>query len=199
VPTTWQREDGVPIPFENTLDEIRKFEDFDEGQRVAFIKWNAQSGWQNATSAYKGITTKDIAQGKLDNYIRQYARDVRDYGRPLFMSPICAEFNGGYWNCGPAVNRSLTVDDFIQAWRRVVNLFRQEGATNVSWVWNQCPHPEAGFLLKHSGPVTTTSTGQGSTCTTPSRRPASRRHISSQWRMGSRSSWGSGAPASPVP
>jgi hypothetical protein len=145
VPTTWQREDGVPIPFENTLEEIRKFHDFGYGQRVAFIKWNAQSGWDNSTSAYRGITTRDIVQGKLDGYIHQYARDVRAYGRPLFISPICAEFNGGYWNCGPAVNRSITVADFITAWRRVVDIFRSEGATNVAWVWNPMPPPNGGL------------------------------------------------------
>ncbi len=145
VPTTWQRADGVPIPFANTLDEIKKFQAFNAGQIVPFIKWNAQSGWDNMDSSYRGITTRDVAQGRLDEYIHAYARDIRDYGGAVFMSPICAEFNGGFWSCGPAVNRRLTVDDFIAAWRRTVDIFRAEGADNVAWVWNPMPPTTGGM------------------------------------------------------
>src|SRR5438552_2120135 len=30
IPATWQRDDGVAIPFENTLEEIRKFKQFND-------------------------------------------------------------------------------------------------------------------------------------------------------------------------
>jgi hypothetical protein len=136
VPTIWQWESGAPIPFENTLEEIRRFEAFNGGQIVPFIKWNAQTGWDVARQPYRGITAHDVAQGKLDDYIRQYARDVRAYGRPLFISPVCAEFNGEWPTCSPNGNAALTLADFIGAWRRTVDLFRAEGVTNVAWVWN---------------------------------------------------------------
>ncbi len=137
VPTTWQREDGAPIPFENTLEEIRRFQDVNRGQIVPFVKWNAQSGWNVTSPSYRGITTRDVAEGKLDDYIHDYARAVRDYGGPLFLSPLCVEFNATMWrSCSPVANPTLSANDFIAAWRRIVDIFRAESVTNVAWVWN---------------------------------------------------------------
>jgi len=83
-----------------------------------------------------GITTKDIASGEFDGYIAQYARDVKAYGLPLFIVPICSEFNGSWWQlCSPKANSNLTRQDFVDAWHRVVDIFRQEGVTNVAWLW----------------------------------------------------------------
>jgi beta-mannanase len=105
-------------------------------QIVPYINWNAYTGLDPDNPQYKGITTKDVAAGKLDDYIRQYARDAKVYGQPLFISPICKEFNGNWWyNCSPKANPALTEADFVNAWRRVVDIFRQEGVTNVAWVW----------------------------------------------------------------
>jgi Glycosyl hydrolase family 26 len=138
VPATWQRDDGVPIPFENALEDIHKLENFGGTRIVPYLKWYAQTGFGNAGGP-RAITTRDIEQGKLDDYIRKYARDVRDYGRPIFITPICAEFNGEWWNCSPGGNPSLTAADFVNAWRRTVDLFRTEGAANVAWVWAPIP------------------------------------------------------------
>jgi hypothetical protein len=143
VPTTWQTETGDPIPFANALDEIRRFESFGGRRITPFLKWNAQSGWEDNQASYRGIMTKDVAAGSLDTYIRQYARDVRAWGRPIFISPVCAEFNGNWWrSCSPLANPAITHADFTNSWRRVVELFRQEGATNVAWVWNPVLIPD---------------------------------------------------------
>ncbi|MBU6414831.1 hypothetical protein KGQ34_01115 [Patescibacteria group bacterium] len=64
------------------------------------------------------------------------------------MRLICGEFNGNWWrNCSPRANPVLTKQDFIDAWRRVVDIFRQEDATNVAWVWtpNSFPPPPADW------------------------------------------------------
>jgi hypothetical protein len=133
----------VPIPFENALDQIRAFQAFNGGHIVPYIKWNAQSGFDVSIETYHGITSRDVADGKLDGYIHEYARAVRAYGGPLFMSPVCSEFNGRWWaNCSPLYNPKLTVTDFIAAWRRTVDIFRLEGVTNVAWVWNPVPNFE---------------------------------------------------------
>ncbi len=142
VPTTWQRDDGAPIPFENTLDEIRRFSSLHGGKIVPYIKWNAQTGWDVTKPAYRGINTRDVAQGKLDGYIREYAQAVRAYGGPLFISPVCAEFNGNWWrSCSPGADVTLSVGDFVAAWRQTVDIFRAEGVTNVAWVWNSIQAP----------------------------------------------------------
>jgi hypothetical protein len=66
-PTVWQRDDGAPIPFENVLADIQKTAPFNGGKIVPYIKWNAQTGWDAGNPAYKGITSRDVAQGKLDD------------------------------------------------------------------------------------------------------------------------------------
>jgi hypothetical protein len=90
------------------------------------------------------ITTRDVASGAYDGYIRQYARDVKAYGQPLFVVPFCTEVNGSWWpSCSPKANPALTRADFVNAWRRVVDIFRQQGVTNVAWVWAlNTPLPE---------------------------------------------------------
>src|SRR5438093_7412904 len=40
-----------------------------------------------------------------------------------------------WWAVSPLANPRLTTEDFVQAWRRVVDIFRAVGATNVSWAW----------------------------------------------------------------
>jgi beta-mannanase len=46
-------------------------------------------------------------------------------------------------NCSPRANRALKASNFVRAWRRVVDIFKAEGVTNVSWVWNMNTFPPA--------------------------------------------------------
>lgn len=112
--------------FSNVLGEARRISSA-MGPSVTFnVDWHVNFVY----------TPKDIAAGKSDGYIKQYARDVKNYGKPLFIQPLCGEFNGNWdTSCSPKVNPDLTSDDFVNAWQRVVDIFRQEGVTNVAWVW----------------------------------------------------------------
>jgi beta-mannanase len=102
---------------------------------VPMLEWQGDS-----------VTTKDIASGNLDGYIRQFARDVKEYKQPLFIRLICGEFNGSWWAfCSPKANPALTVQDFVDAWRRVVDIFRQEGVTNIALVWTPVTPTPPGF------------------------------------------------------
>jgi hypothetical protein len=137
----WQDDSGNPVPFYSPSSgpgawpHIQLVHQY-WPQIVPYITWDAATGWGNDSLSYYGITTKDVAAGRLDDYIRQYARDTKVYGQPLFISPICKEFNlRDHRNCSPKANPALTEADFISAWRRVVDIFRQEGVANVAWVW----------------------------------------------------------------
>jgi len=142
LPAIWQNNDGTMNNFSNELREITKFNNFNDHTVNPFIRWNAQTGWGNTDPVYKGINTKTINQGSLDAYIHQYAKDVKAYGKPIFINPICGEFNGNYaYNCSPLADTNLTKQDFISAWQRIVNIFNQEGVTNVAWVWNPNTFP----------------------------------------------------------
>ncbi len=123
--------DGVLQPFSVALEDINKVQAVLGPTVIPLVEW--QSG---GTTESDNVTTKDIASGQYDDYITQYAQDVKEYGHPLFIRLICGEFNGNWWQmCSPKANSNLTTDDFVSAWRRVVDIFRQEGVTNVAWIW----------------------------------------------------------------
>ena len=76
------------------------------------------------------------ANGTYDFYLRQWAHEAARFGRPLFLR-MAHEMNDPYrYPWGPQHNSPA---DFVAAWQHVVRIFRQEGATNVIWVWS--PHP----------------------------------------------------------
>lgn len=80
----------------------------------------------------RGYSMASIAAGHSDNYLRSYARAVRDYGHQVILS-FAPEANGrwyawGYHHTAPAL--------WIAAWRHVVTLFRNAGAVNVTWLWD---------------------------------------------------------------
>lgn len=76
-----------------------------------------------------------VARGDYDFYIDAWARAAARFGRPLLVR-LGHEMNDAYrYPWGPQNN---TKEEFIAAWRRVVERFRAAGADNVLWVWS--PH-----------------------------------------------------------
>jgi hypothetical protein len=89
----------------------------------------------------------NITRGDYDSYITQFARSAAAWNHPFFIR-FNHEMNiGGQfpWNYSDTwIDRITgfsyrnTPNDFIKMWRHVVDIFRREGATNVTWVW--CPN-----------------------------------------------------------
>lgn len=78
---------------------------------------------------------RSIADGVYDFYVDRWAREAADYGGAILMR-FAHEMNDPYrYPWGPQNNRA---DDFVAAWRHVVERFRAAGADNVLWVWS--PH-----------------------------------------------------------
>lgn len=76
-----------------------------------------------------------VAAGMYDFYIDAWAADAAKYGKPLFVR-LGHEMNDPYrYPWGPQNN---TKEEYIAAWRHVVDRFRAAGANNVLWVWS--PH-----------------------------------------------------------
>jgi Glycosyl hydrolase family 26 len=72
-----------------------------------------------------------IAAGEYDDYLRSYALSVRDFRHAVVIG-FGHEMNApwyswGYGHVRPAV--------FVAAWRHIVDIFRSEGADNVTWLW----------------------------------------------------------------
>ena len=81
-----------------------------------------------------------VANGSYDAYIRQYARAVKSSGVPV-MIRFAHEMNGDWypWSTAYVSNSARhnnnSPADYVAMWRRVVRIFRVEGATNASFVW----------------------------------------------------------------
>ncbi|MBW3655549.1 MAG: cellulase [Gemmatimonadetes bacterium] len=76
-----------------------------------------------------------VAAGMYDFYIDEWAAQAAAFGKPLYLR-FGHEMNDPYrYPWGPQNN---TKEQYIAAWRHVVDRFRAAGATNVLWVWS--PH-----------------------------------------------------------
>lgn len=91
------------------------------------ITWQAK--FSNALSV--------INAGTYDAYIKKSADELKAFGYPIFLRPF-DEFNGDWMPFDLYYNGADSAADtaFIEAWQRMVNIFRQEGATNVKWIWS---------------------------------------------------------------
>jgi hypothetical protein len=81
---------------------------------------------------------RTIAAGDHDAFIHQWARDAAAWGQPFYLR-FAHEMNGDWVSWGQGVNGNTSAD-YIAAWQHVVTIFRQEGATNVRWVWSPNIH-----------------------------------------------------------
>jgi cellulose synthase (UDP-forming) len=79
------------------------------------------------------VSLARIAAGRFDRYIRTWARAAAAYERPILIR-FMHEMNGTWypWSITTNGNSEAT---YVAAWRHVHDLFAEEGATNVSWVW----------------------------------------------------------------
>jgi cellulose synthase (UDP-forming) len=72
-----------------------------------------------------------IARGAGDAWLRIYAQQVATYGSPVVIA-FAHEMNGNWYPWGYGHQSPGT---YVAAWRHVVQLFRDEGASNVTWLW----------------------------------------------------------------
>jgi mannan endo-1,4-beta-mannosidase len=93
---------------------------------VPLMQWNPE-----------GLRIASIAAGSKDAYLRKFASAVRAYRCPVILS-FGHEMNGnwfpwGYEHTSPAV--------FVAAWRRIVDIFASQRASNVTWLWTVNTRP----------------------------------------------------------
>jgi len=91
---------------------------------------------QPFTSALDWIAVPEIAEGKYDAVIKEWARGLKDIGEPVFVRPL-NEMNGD-WDPWCAWFFGKDTGLYIKAWRHLADIFREVGADNVLFVWN--PH-----------------------------------------------------------
>ncbi len=115
----WQMESDIP--------EER------EVKKERFIARYGQSAYETLLSQIDNeCIFTSINEGDMDFIIRDYAAAIAGFGRPVLFRPF-HEFNGGWY---PWSIDGGKEDDFIAAWRRIHDIFRQERARNAVFVFS---------------------------------------------------------------
>lgn len=74
-----------------------------------------------------------IATGSHDTFIRNYAKAAKATGKEFYLRPM-HEMNGTWYPWAENANGNKP-GDYVKAWKRIVDIFKSEGATNVKFVW----------------------------------------------------------------
>jgi hypothetical protein len=86
--------------------------------------------------------TQNVASGQYDNVIREDADWIKsNFSYPLIIR-LDHEFDIPHisgWGKDPAV--------YVAAWKRIVDIFRQENVSQVEWCWSPNFNSDAGVLL----------------------------------------------------
>jgi mannan endo-1,4-beta-mannosidase len=105
--------------------------------KVPFITWepwNPIGGYDRSENIVRQeeFLLTNISQGKFDPYIRSYARSIKSFKKPV-MIRFAHEMNGNWYSWGSTFN---TPQEYIESWKHVHDIFAEEGAVNVTWVWS---------------------------------------------------------------
>jgi mannan endo-1,4-beta-mannosidase len=79
----------------------------------------------------KNVSLAKIAAGRYDKYLHSYATAVKAFRARVVLS-FGHEMNGNWYSWS---NRHTPAKVFVAAWRHVVTVFRNAGATNATWLW----------------------------------------------------------------
>jgi Glycosyl hydrolase family 26 len=110
-----------------------------DGVTRVMISWEpwktvpAALGAQRQAQRQPGFANGDIAAGSQDAYIARFARSAATFHGIVYLR-YAHEMNG-FWYPWSADARA-----YVRAWRRIVRIFRMEGARNVRFVWSTNPN-----------------------------------------------------------
>ena len=93
----------------------------------------------------------DICRGRLDDEFRLLAKEIKEYGKPVLFR-LNNEMNTD-WTSYSGIQTMLDPDIFIDTWRRLYDIFVEEGVDNCIWIWNpiatSCPYSNWGDQLNY--------------------------------------------------
>lgn len=73
-----------------------------------------------------------IRDHRFDGYLRRFAAELRDFAEPVLIrfAPFPDQLSVRW-----SVDRGNTAEEYQEAWRQIVAVFKEAGAANVGWVW----------------------------------------------------------------
>lgn len=127
--TTWgdKPDSQFPAPVVDEIDQLGS---------VPMITWQPFVTNFDPRSRAEGdyAALAAIARGEYDFYVVPWARAAARFRKPIFLR-FAHEMNDPYgYDWGPQNGNEPA--DFINAWRRIHDLFVRLGATNVLWIWS---------------------------------------------------------------
>jgi len=97
---------------------------------ITWEPWLSEFSRNNGAEPNGGL--REIANGNYDSYIRSWARGVVNTRVPILIRWGHEMSNPWYsWSAG----FENSPKDYIEAWKHVRKIFREEGAVNASFVW----------------------------------------------------------------
>ncbi len=132
--------DGIKFPRE-------KVEIIEKTGSIPFVRMMPRKNFDTAYD--QTFALQRIIDGKFDESLYQYAGDVREYGNPVLID-FAVEMNGDWFPWSGIVNGGAKKDGygdiqkadgperFVDAYRHIIDIFRQENVTNVTWFF----HPD---------------------------------------------------------
>lgn len=91
------------------------------------------------------FSLSEILKGKYDDYIRSWARDLKQISGPIFFRPM-HEMNGNWYPWCGKVNGNRP-EEYIETWCYIRSIFRDTRSDQLFWVWS----PYAHSVPKDSG------------------------------------------------
>jgi glycosyl hydrolase family 26 len=122
------RKPDIVMDYSNVTDPLltqREISNLQARGETPMVTWQLfQSGYSGPTTSLEGIAT-----GGYDSYLHKAASLAKSLPFEV-MIRFGHEMNGDWygWSGNPSA--------YVNAWRHVVSVFREDGATNVKWVWS---------------------------------------------------------------
>jgi hypothetical protein len=123
-------ENGQPQQFQSVYFDLVR-----QRGSIPLLDWGSQDTSGDMTEQ-PDFQLAAITRGDWDAYITSWAQAATAWGHPLFLR-FDPEMNGWWLPWSEQVNGN-SAGEFVPAWRHVHDIFVQQGATNVTWVW--CPN-----------------------------------------------------------
>jgi cellulose synthase (UDP-forming) len=114
-----------------SLAQLKMIEQRGSIPEITWEPWDSTKGLHTPQPRY---ALRNIVDGKFDAYIRNWAKALTAYGKPVRLR-FAQEMNGNWYPWGAGTNGN-TPAEFVQAWRHVHDIFAAAGASNVQWVWS---------------------------------------------------------------
>ncbi len=135
----WGQSNNQPNFNASRMDSIRSH------GSIPMITWQPQDYVKEIVQP--NFALSKIINGDYDQYITQYAKDIKKWNHPLFLR-LAHEMNGNWYPWSEQINGNKP-GEYVAMWKHVHDIFTAQGVTNVTWVWtpnNTDQHGKGGNL-----------------------------------------------------